>query len=217
MTRGSKALAAYRAGMLVGYVEAHPVAEALVPVKGDGFHVISCLRVPEAGERAEVEAALVHAAAEATPGSRGLALLAREKDWSALGFTDLEHDASEVESVERVLWWRPAAGGAAPAGPPPELVPVDRKLPKFPGKARVDLFWSDRCPWDRYVFDLVRDTCKAMKNDIVLFETDCTKRREVVRSGVSAAVAINGRFQPWLRPNRLPDGHQIRRTIESAV
>lgn len=211
LVRGAKTLAAYRSGMLVGYVELHPVEESLVPVKGAGCHVIHCLRVPEEAERAEVEHALVEGALRAVPKTGGLAVVAREKLWSAVGFEEIARDASEVESVERVLWWK-SAGGAAP-----DFVPVDRKIPRIPGKVRVDLFWSDRCPWDRYVFDLVRQACAAMKADVVVYETDCTKRREVLRSGVSAAVAINGRFQAWLRPHRLPDDHTIRRALESAV
>lgn len=211
MQRGAIALAAYRTGMLVGYVEAHAIDEALVPLKGESCHVVTCLRVPEVAERAEVEHELMAALAGLLPASRGFAVLAREKIWAALGFAETERDESEVDGIERVVWWRPVAGGAAPT-----LVPVDRKLPKIPGKVRVDVFASDRCPWDRYAFDLVRQTCAAFKSGVVVYETDCSKRREVLRSGVTAAVAVNGRFQPWLRPHRLPDPHSVRRVIESA-
>ena len=93
---------------------------------------------------------------------------------------------------------------------------MDRKLPRIPGKVRVDLFASDRCPWDRYVFDLVRQSCAAFKGSVVIYETDCSKRREVLRSGVTSAIAVNGKFQPWLRPHRLPDAHSVRRVVESA-
>ncbi|MCE9634832.1 MAG: hypothetical protein K8T90_03925 [Planctomycetes bacterium] len=211
MQKGALALAAYRTGMLVGYVEAHAIGEALVPLAGEACHAITCLRVPELAERAEVEHELVAALAAALPASRGFAVVAREKIWSALTFEEIERSESEVDGFDRVVWWRPVAGGD-----PPKLVPVDRKLPKIPGKVRVDVFASDRCPWDRYVFDIVRQTCAAFKTGVVVYETDCTKRREVLRSGVTAAVAVNGRFQPWLRPHRLPDAHAVRRVIESA-
>lgn len=211
--KGSKALAAYQSGMLVGYVEAHPIEEALVPVEGKGCHVIGCLRVPETEERAEVEPAMVEALVKALPQSTGLAVLARDKDWAPLGFTEIFREPSEVESSERVLWWRAIAGGT-----PPTTARVDRRIPRIEGKVRVDLFTSHRCPWDQYVFDLVRHVCKSMKDaEVVVYETDCTRRREVLRSGVSAAIAINGRYQPWVRPHRLPDDHMIRREIERAV
>jgi hypothetical protein len=208
MAAGAAAFAAYRSGMLVGYVEAHPVEKAPDPVDGTGVHVLHCLRVPEAAERGEVEPALLDALAAKATG--GVAVLAREKAWGALGFREMERGAAEVHSSERVLWFR------GPEGVVPRTVPVQRNLPRPPGKARVDLFTSDRCPWDRYVFDLVRGVCGTMKAEVALFETDCNRRREVLRTGVVSAVAINGTFQPWVRPWRLPDEHMIRRTLENS-
>lgn len=212
---GGAAFAAYRSGMLVGYAEAHPVERAPAPVEGQGFLVVHCLRVPESEERGEVEPALVDAIAAKAPG--GLAVVAREKDWEPFGFRTVERAASEVEPEERVLWWRgPDPGGAAEAARA-RLVPVRRDLPRPRDKARVDLFTSDRCPWDRYVFDLVRGVAATLRSEVALFETDCNRRREVLRHGVVSAVAVNARFQPWVRPWRLPDEHTIRRTIEAAV
>lgn len=213
MGAGAKAFAAYRSGMLVGYAELHPVEQSTVPVDGAGYHVLQCLRVPEQIERDEVEPALVDAAAKALAGSRGIAVLAREKDWSKQGFAEACREAAEVDGEERVLWWRAIAPDAAA----PKTVVIERKLPKPEGKARVDLFVNDRCPWDKFVFDMVRAVCTSMRSDIALFETDCTKRREVLRYGVQAAVAVNGRYKPWVRPYRLPDDHTIRRTLEAAV
>lgn len=212
MADGGKAHAAYRDGMLVGYLEYHPVEKALAPLEGENCHVIHCVRVPEVQERLEVEAALVEHAASLLSSSRGLAVIAREKDWTPCGFADAVHEASEVNGFERVLWWRQIGPGA-----PPRFAPVDRKLPRIPGKTRVDVFAADRCPWDRYVFDMVRGICDRMKGDVVVYETDCNKRRNVLRSGVSCGVAVNGLFQPWVRPHRLPDEHMIRKVLEDAV
>lgn len=208
--KGAKLLAAYRSGMLVGYLEAHPVEEALVPIGGKGFHVIACLRVPEEGERAEVEAALVDELAKQVPQSRGIAVLARDKVWTAMGFEDVAREASEIEAYDNVLWWRKLRDG----GDLPELIQPDRKIAKIEGKVRVDLFTSDRCPWDRYVFGLIRQVCAGLGKSVVVYETDCTRRREILRSGVTAACAVNGRYQAWFRPHRLADEHDIRRTIE---
>jgi hypothetical protein len=216
MTAGAIGLAAYRSGLLVGYAEVLPVDASVLPVRGRGFHTIQCLRVPEEAERDEVERDLCDAAAAAVAtvpgGSAGLAVTAREKEWGGLGFEEVTREASEVDGEERVLWFRRLAPGDAP-----EFVPVERKLPKPEGKARVDLFTSDRCPWDKYVFDMVRTICVARRHEIALFETDCSKRREVLRYGVSAGVAVNGRYKPWVRPWRLPDEHTIRRALDAAV
>lgn len=213
MAAGAKALAAYRSGMLVGYAEIHPVEQSTVPVEGAGFHVVHCLRVPEKIERDEVEPALIDAAAKALAGSGGIAVLAREKDWSKLGFAEAFREASEVDGEERVLWWRAIAEGAAA----PKTAVVERKFHRPEGKARVDLFVNDRCPWDKFVFDMVRGICGTMRAEVALFETDCTKRREVLRYGVQAAIAVNGRYKPWVRPYRLPDEHTVRRALEAAV
>ena len=212
MSAGAKAHAAYRDGMLVGYVEYHPIERALSPIDGEACHAVQCVRVPEEQERAEVEHALVEHAAKEVPASRGLAVVAREKDWTSCGFHELAREASEVQGCERVLWWRQLAPGA-----PPTLAQIDRRLPKIPGKVRVDVFHADRCPWDRYVFDLVRGVCDRMKGDVVVYETDCNKRKNVLAAGVSCGIAVNGEFQPWVRPYRLPDEPLIRRTIEEAT
>jgi len=209
MAAGAAAFAAYRSGMLVGYAEAHPVERAPDPVDGAGFLVLHCLRVPEEGERAEVEGALVEALAGKSPG--GLAVLAREKDWGAHGFREVAREASEVAGDERVLWLR------GPETTKARIVPVERKFAVPAGKARVDLFTSDRCPWDRYVFDLVRGVCAARKAEVALFETDCNRRREVLRWGVVSAVAVNGRHQPWVRPWRLPDEHSISKALDDVL
>jgi len=209
---GTKALAAYRAGMLTGYIEFHPVEEAPVPVRGIDCHVITCLRVPEQVERSDVEPALVEAALAAFPGTKGLAVLAREKDWSGLGFEVVERTAAESLGDERVLWFRRAAEGHAPS-----IIDVDRGIARVEGKVRVDIFTTDRCAWDKYVFDLVRGVIASMPQKLAVFETDCNNRREILRSGVGSAIAINGIYQQWFRPHRLPDEHTIRRALEDAV
>ena len=56
-----------------------------------------------------------------------------------------------------------------------------------------------------------------MKGEVVLYETDCNKRRNVLRAGVACGIAVNGQFQAWVRPYRLPDEHMIRRTLDDAV
>ena len=212
MRAGAKAHAAYRDGMLVGYLEYHPIEKALSPLDGEGSHVIHCVRVPEVPERDEVEKALADHAASQVPASRGLAVIARDKVWRGSGFEEIAREPSELQGFERVLWWRPIAGGA-----PPTMSQLDRRLPKIPGKVRIDIFYADRCPWDRYVFELVRGVCARMKDTVVMYETDCNKRKNVVRAGISVGIAVNGRFQPWVRPYRLPDEHSVRRTIEEAV
>jgi hypothetical protein len=212
MTHGATAHAAYRDGMLVGYLELHAIEHALAPLEGAACHVVHCLRVPEQLERDEVEVALVEHAAARLPASRGLAVLAHGKDWAPLGFQEAARESSEIAGQERALWWRPIDGGESPT-----LAPIDRRLPKTPGKVRIDLLHADRCPWDRYVFDMVRGVCERMRGQIVLYETDCNKRRNVLATGVACGIAVDGQFQPWVRPHRLPDERMVRRAVELAT
>ena len=213
MAGGAKAHAAYRDGMLVGYIQYHPIEQSLAPLTGEMCHVIQCLRVPEELERAEVEPAMIEHAAKQIPGSRGLAVIAREKEWTSCGMQQVADEAAEVQGFQRCLWWRQIGPGA-----PPAFAPVDRKLPPIPGNVRMDIFSSDGCPWDRYVFDVVRGVCERMKAaGVVLYETDCNKRRNVLRAGVSSGIALNGRLQPWVRPYKLADEHVVRRAIEDAI
>ena len=207
---GGAAWAAYRSGALVGYLELHAVADALAPVRGGTGHVLQCLRIPEPALREEVEAALVEHAFAALGPSAGLAVVAREKDWSRHGFVLAEDAMSEVAGDARMLWWRGA-------GEPPGLVEPVRDFPLVDGRVRVDLFTSGRCPWDEYVAKLVRDVAAAMADRVVLFETDCGVRDAILRTGVVSACAVNGRYRPWYRPHILPDEHTIRRAIENVV
>ena len=56
-----------------------------------------------------------------------------------------------------------------------------------------------------------------MRAQVVMYETDCNQRKNVKRSGVVAGIALNGRFQPWLRPYKLPGEHEVRRAFEDAL
>ena len=174
--------------------------------------MVHCLRVPEEVERADVEPALIQHAVDQLASSTGLAVLAREKDWAPLGFEELDRTASEIQGEERVLWFRRVGDAASP-----RMLPVDRLIPRMPGKTRVDLFVNDRCPWDQYVYGLIRGVCASIGDSVVVYETDCSQRRAVERCGVAGGVALNGAFQPWLRPYRLPAEHEIRRAIEDAL
>ncbi len=207
---GGAAFAAYQHGLLVGYAELHTVRDALAPLDGKSGHVLQCLRVPEYGVRETVEKALVEHAFEELGGRGGIAVLAREKDWSGLGFSEAARSCGEVISDDRVLWWR--GEGAAP-----RVIDPERDFALVNGKVRVDLFTSARCPWDLFVADLVRSAAAAMTDDVVLFETDCSTRRAVKRAGVVSAVAINGTYMPWYRPHTLPDEHAIRRAFEDVA
>ncbi len=212
MRGGAVAYTAYRSGMLVGYIELHPVKEALAPVGGEDCYVVQCLRVPEPLERPDTELALIDAAADVWGKSRGLAVVAREKDWSLLGFEEAERGPDQAIGYERVLWFK----RGEKEGDAPQFLRMQRDWPSGTKKVRVEMFVSDRCPWDRYVFDLVRGVCSHMQHQVEIYETDTNDRREIERSGISVGIAINGQFLNWLRPYRLPSEHEIRRAIDNA-
>ena len=207
---GGAAFVAYQDGLLVGYAELHSMRDALAPLDGESGHVLQCLRVPEAALREPVEKALVEHAFEQLGGRGGIAVLARGKDWSRHGFSEASRACGEVISDDRVLWWRGT-------GAPPRIIDPQREFALIDGKVRVDLFTSERCPWDLFVADLVRAAAAAMPDQVVLFETDCSARRAIQCSGVVSAVALDGKFMPWYRPHTLPDEHVIRRAFEGAA
>lgn len=206
---GGAAYAAYQDEMLVGYIELHTMGDALAPVDGTAGHVIQCLRVPELGMREMTEQALVEHAFEQHGGRGGLAVVARGKDWSAHGFRQVGLSCAEQITEDRVLWWRGD-------GEPPKLVEPQRDFAFVEGKVRVDLFTSERCAWDIYVCDLVRQVAESMPN-VVLFETECMDRKTIRETGVVSAVAVNARYMTWFKPHRVPDEDEIRRTLEQAL
>lgn len=210
MRAGTVAYTAYRSDSLVGYLELHPIADALVPLRGEDCYVVACLRVPEEAERPETEVALIEESKSVWGDTRGLAALSRAKEWSGLGFEQLA-EGMDAAKVDQFLWFN-----RANEGDPPEVIPPGMQMSMSADKVRVDLFLSDRCPWDHYVFELVRGVCDSMRHAVNVFETDCNQRRAVEQAGVAVGVAINGSFQPWFRPNRLPDEHTIRRAIENS-
>jgi len=207
---GGVAYAAYLDEMLVGYAELHSIRDAVAPLDGKSGHVLQCLRVPEQPLRETVEPALVEHAFSEIGGRGGIAVLARGKDWSAHGFSEMDRSCAEVIADDRVLWWRGA-------GEPPRILEPQREFALVEGKVRVDLFTSERCAWDLFVADRVRAAAAEMSDQVVLFETDCSERRTVKRTGVVSAVAINGKYMPWYRPHTLPDEPAIRRAFEDAI
>ena len=111
---------------------------------------------------------------------------------------------------DRVLWWRGV-------GEAPRIIDPSRDFKLIAGKTRIDVFTSERCAWDLYVADLVRSVAATMSDSVVLFETDCSSRRIVLRTGVVSSVAIDGKYMQWYRPHTLPDEHTIRRALAGAI
>ena len=209
---GAGARAAYRDGRLVGSLEWYPVELSPTPVGGRDVFVVHCVRVAEAAERPEVLGALAGAAEEAWKARAGVAALGRNRSWEEFGFEKVDsRRAPEKEGGTQALYlkrFRPEAEVRF-------LDPI-RELAPEPGKLRVDLFVSDRCPWNAYIFDLVRRACASYGKPVQILEHDCRARQAVERYGVGAGVAVNGVFQPLLRPHLLPDERSIHRILDLA-
>ena len=209
---GAAARAAYRDGVLAGVLEWYPVELSPTPVAGKDLFVVNCARAAEKDARGEVLGALVRAAEPAWGLRAGVAAVGRNRSWEEFGFEAVgRRRAPEKDGGTQTLYLRKFSPEAearfleTPATPGPDA-----------GRVRVDLFVSDRCPWDGYLFDLVRKACVSHGTKVQVFEHDCRTREAVERTGVGAGVAVNGRFQPVLRPYLLPDERAIRRMLDLA-
>ena len=209
---GAGARAAYRDGKLVGSLDWYPIEHSPTPVSGKDLFVVNCARTAEPGARSEVVGALVASAEEAWKARAGVAALGRNRSWEEFGFEiAAQRKAPEKDSGGQTLYlrkYRPEAEAAF-------LEPTGGLAPE-PGRTRVDLFLSDRCPWNGYVLDLVRKACASYGKPIQILEHDCRTRAGVERFGVGGGVAVNGVFQPVLRPHLLPDERGLHRMLDLA-
>ncbi len=207
---GAGARAAYRDGNPVGSLEWYPVELSPTPVAGKDLFVVNCARVAEPDARSEVLGELVRSAEEDWKARAGVAALGRKRSWEEFGFeTVTQRRAPERDGGTQTLYLR----RFRPDAEVRFLDPV-RELAPEPGKIRVDLFLSDRCPWNGYVFDLVRKACASYGKPVQILEHDCRTRAAVEKYGVGAGVAVNGVLQPLLRPHLLPDERGIHRILD---
>jgi hypothetical protein len=211
MRQGAAAIAAYRRNRPVGLLEYYPIEVAPVPVIGNDLFVVNCLQVPEREQRDEVEKELVAACVKDWSSRKGVIVLGRGKPWDALGFEEVSRDAWP-EGDELVLWlmkfWEVEE---------PRLSPGDREVHLVRGKVQIDIYESFHCPWDSYVAARVEEAAEGFGASVILDKIDCTSRDQVLKYGVTAGIALNGEFQPWLRPHRIPTTAQIQQRLEDLL
>ena len=209
---GAGALAAYRDGALAGSLEWYPIEQSPTPVTGKDIFVVHCMRALEKESRQEVAAALVKAAEPAWSKRAGVAAVGRNRSWEEFGFVSVDKQkAPEKGAGTQTLYlkkYRPEAEA--------KFLEAERLDRPGPGRFRVDLYVSDRCPWNGYIFDVVRRACASYGKPVNLVEHDCRTRAGVEKTGVGAGIAVNGEFQPLLRPHLLPDERSIHRLLDLA-
>jgi hypothetical protein len=195
----------------VGVLEYYPIEVAPYPVIGDDLFVINCLQVPEREHRDEVEKQLVRECVNDWSSRKGVVVLGRSKSWDELGFEEVLRDAWP-ERDELILWlykfWEVEE---------PRLAPVARDFPVLKHRVRVDIFDSGHCPWDYYVISLVEKAAEELGNDVVVEHHDASTREAVLKYGLTSGVAVNGDFQPWLRPHPMPTSRQVKEKLEELL
>lgn len=205
---GAGARVAVRGDKVVGLIEWYPVEIAPVPLVGEDLHVVNCLQVPERGEREEIEARLVEACVGDWSRRRGVAVLARDKDWGSFGFRPVG-EGRWPTGEELTVWLLDLDGAASPT-----LMPVNLEEDVPPGRAVVHVYETDRCPWSIYLQAMVGEVAEAMSPEVILEVTDMNERKNVLRHGISGGITINGEMQPWYRPHPIPNRRDVRRRIE---
>ena len=210
--QGAGALAAYRDGALVGSLEWYPVELSPTPVSGKDLFVVHCMRALEKEAREEIAGALVKAAEPAWSKRAGVAAVGRNRSWEGFGFAVADRRKSpEKGGGTETLFLKKNR----PEAEAKFLEPEKLQRPG-PGRFQVDLYLSDRCPWNGYIYDVVRRACASYGKPVNVVEHDCRTRAGVEKCGVGAGIAINGELQPLLRPHLLPDERSIHRLLDLA-
>ena len=208
---GAAACVARLNGRAVGVLEYYPIEVAPVPVLGRDLFVIHCLQVPGRDHREEIERELVGAAVTRWSSRKGVVVLGREKPWDKLGFEEVSRD-EWPEGGELILWqmkfWEVEE---------PRLTPVRRNFHLFRGKVMVHIFESSSCPWTIYLTRLVEEVAAEIGSGVIVDKIDCNDRKNVLEHGVTGGVALNGKFQRWLRPHPAPTRSTIRAAIEDLL
>jgi hypothetical protein len=208
-TSGAGAQIAYSGNRAVGLIEYCPIELAPVPLTGDDLFVILCMTVTTRERAEEIEKALVDAARADWSARSGVIVLGHERDWTHHGF----------EAIWRDFWpdgrdltlWMLRLGEAED----PEPVPLGvRGVTPPGGKVLVQIFDPGCCPWITYVADRVVEVAASLGPRVEVEIVDTGVRENVLRYGLMAGVAINGRIQKWLRPHPIPPEEEIREKIE---
>jgi len=212
-TAGGGALAAYRDAKQVGFLEYYPVEISPTPVAGKDLVIVHCVRIAEPAARSEILGEILKAAEPLWSVRAGACAIGRRKSWEEFGWEVVtQRRPPERGGDPQILFlrkFRPEAEAS--------FLPVTQDFPPVdPGKLRVDIFVSDHCPWNAFVFDRVRKAVASFGRPVQVREIPVRDRAAVEKHGVSSGVAINGKFVPVLRPNVLPDERTIRRLLDEA-
>lgn len=211
MAKGASAMGAYRDHRVCGVLEYYPIEVAPAPVRGNDLFVINSMEVPDDEDRAEIEKELVASCVKHWSSRKGVVVLSHDEPWDALGFEEVAR-GQWPDGSDLTLWlmkfWEVEE---------PRLAPKTWNAPIFRGKVRIDILDSAACPWNLYVGDLVAGVAGEMGKQVLVERTDCDLRETFLPHGVSAGIAVNNAFQPWLRPHRIPTAAEIHDTIEDIL
>ena len=55
------------------------------------------------------------------------------------------------------------------------------------------------------------------RHRLELEKQELEDRASILKHGLNTAIAVNGQYQPWLRPHPIPTRDQIRKTIKDLL
>lgn len=147
------------------FIEFEPLASALVPVIGDGYHFIQCLWASGRYKGQGYGRALLEACEAATAGSAGLVAIStgRKRPFSvdrrfylAMGFEVVDTAAPYFELLVK----RGAPSASADASTPPPRFADAARAAAVPGASGFDFYYTDGCPFNHDYAHILADLAR---------------------------------------------------------
>ena len=209
---GLRILVAYEGTSPVGQLEYLPIEHAPRPVTGEGLTFINCINVaPGARGRRVGSGLLRECETKAREYTDGLAVIAQPDSpfMPARFFTahDFQPVASEDGDWLMVKTWDDVP---LPAFLPRAYAPV---VPTEAGKAVVDCFWCNQCPFNALTHERLKKVAQELGEAVTVREVNTDDRVTLEKWGIANGLFIDG--QPLA--SRFPGEKEIRRKLESVL
>jgi GNAT superfamily N-acetyltransferase len=200
--------------IIAGLIEYSPIENANFPVKGENLAFIDCIWVIPPFWQKGVAKNLMENFLERTHAQNfsGTAVIAYEKEswweffdympswfFQKFGFRQVERDGNSILMLKNYKDVQP-----------PKFISAKPKSTSMHRKTKVELFWSNQCPYSWWVKKLAEKEF-SKSSDIELSFVNTDDRKTVEKSGITFGLKVNGK----IIYNRMSSWDEIKKVLKS--
>jgi len=192
LKEGGRAKIAYKENKPVGFIEYYPIEDAPMNITGKDIMIIPCMNVKVSERKKGIGDKLLQACINDTKkmGKKAIAVVATEWEnfmpkafFEKYGFENVTDRGSinifmkKFEEVENPQWLK-----------------LLHKQKPVKGKLVIDIFHTDRCPFDWQNAQRVKKVAREFGDSIVVTDFDANKRENILKYGTQGAIIVNNEY-----------------------